>query len=1481
MSPRTLAFLPLLCASITLRAQLKAGFTVSVNAGCSPLLVTFTNTTTGASAAAQYTWDFGNGNSVGPNSFQATQAATYSTPQVYFATLTVTDGGVTSTANVSITVYPKPTVSFTLTNAQGCIPLTTSFTSTSSAGAGSITNYFWDFGDGNTLSTTSPTATNTYNFAQTYSPGLTVTNSFGCTSSMTLNNAVTVYPPVSPSFTVDSAILCNIADPVKFTSTSTGPGTLSYLWNFGDGTTSTAANPAHVYPAKGLYTVSLTVTSSDGCTATTVKQEVVNAQDFNPAFTSPLNACSNTPALFTDQTNPPGTGTPTWTFGDGGSASGASVSHDFTAPGTYTVTLTELFGTCPASVSHPVTVKGGINPSGFVITLDSVCGAPALVTFKDTSAAAVAWLWNFDGKPGDTSTARTASFTYPADGTYTPTLTITNANGCTGTIGLPVTITPPSAIISNTQTLTPSDSVCAILNETFTATSPDTLTQYLWTFGDGTSSTGANPTHTYDTPGVYNISLSFITNHGCRGVSNTITVIVYRKPIAAFMAPDTLICGNTPVEFINQSTGNANTYTWTWGDGGTNVDDGNPVYHTYTDSGTYTVTLVASNPGCADTAVRVDYIHVKVPFPNIQVFNTCDSTRGTVTFVDTATKATTWSWNFGDGSAPLNLATETDTVKHTYTKSGFYKVALTCSNGGCTVTDTADVFVLLKQQPLLSSTLTTVCGGSPLPVKIKDLDTNYYVSTGGGATNGLGGTYYNINGWQYGDSTALNGNGGLSVQYSGNVGGLTSGKDSLRVILKSAWFACYDTSNYIPIKIDGPTPGFGVQGVPCYKDPVIFSDSTKDSVPIVKWVWNLGDTTITRANGDTVMHVYAAPGTYTPTLTVTDSLGCSATTSLSYTSVNVGGPQANFYWTPSNILPGTTATFYNSTTGGGGATYYWHFQSDGSTSANPVSVTHTYPVTTIDSVELIATGAGSGACVDTIIKAVPVSNLTASFTYTTQYINSANCPPMVAYFVATTFGADSLHWDFGDGSTADNNPKPSHTYQQPGVYIVTLTAFDAGGTNVVTSDSVTVKGPRASLRANILVGCVPQAVILSATVSYASAYFWDFGDGTVIPSNDTTQTHTYIVPGIYTPNLILTDSTGCQASFGTKQPILMDTLHLQLGTQHVCDPSWVQFSPQIVSFDYDSLHKPLTWQWSLPGGATSALPNPGYDFTQPGIFYIQATAHSTPGCTAKATDTVQVIPTFIVRAPADTFICLGQTVQIDATGADTYIWSPTGTLSKIAGGTAWADPTVTTQYTVVGQDFYHCFADTNLITVNVEPIPTVSLPSSATTLAGVGYKLSPSVSSDVTGYAWTPPAGLTCADCADPEAYPNSSNTEYTVTVTTAYGCTATANIVINLLCNKDAVYVPSAFTPNHDGHNDVFYPMGKGIRAITHFSVWDRWGRPVYQRDNIPINSEDFGWDGTCNGRDMPPGAYVYLMDVVCETGEVFEKHGLVTLIR
>ena len=127
MSLRIPALLLLLALCGRVTAQLSANFTVNTTGGCSPLAVTFTNTTTGASPAATYTWVFGNGNSLNNAPYAPTESAIYATAQSYTATLTVKDGGVTSSHSVTITVYPKPTVGFTDANTTGCLPLTPAF----------------------------------------------------------------------------------------------------------------------------------------------------------------------------------------------------------------------------------------------------------------------------------------------------------------------------------------------------------------------------------------------------------------------------------------------------------------------------------------------------------------------------------------------------------------------------------------------------------------------------------------------------------------------------------------------------------------------------------------------------------------------------------------------------------------------------------------------------------------------------------------------------------------------------------------------------------------------------------------------------------------------------------------------------------------------------------------------------------------------------------------------------------------------------------------------------------------------------------------------------------------------------------------------------------------------------------------------------------------------------------------------------------
>src|SRR4051794_46857 len=151
-------------------------FTATPTTGCSPLPVVFTNTSTGFSENATYSWDFGNGNT---SALKDSTGAQYKDEREYTVTLTITDNGQTFTKSSTVTVYKKPVIDFSINTIKGCAPLPITFTSNSTPGDGTIASYFWDFGDGATSAGVQETE-HTYRTAGNISPSLTVTNSFGC-----------------------------------------------------------------------------------------------------------------------------------------------------------------------------------------------------------------------------------------------------------------------------------------------------------------------------------------------------------------------------------------------------------------------------------------------------------------------------------------------------------------------------------------------------------------------------------------------------------------------------------------------------------------------------------------------------------------------------------------------------------------------------------------------------------------------------------------------------------------------------------------------------------------------------------------------------------------------------------------------------------------------------------------------------------------------------------------------------------------------------------------------------------------------------------------------------------------------------------------------------------------------------------------------------------------------------------------------------
>ncbi|MHC1626307.1 MAG: beta strand repeat-containing protein [Methanoculleaceae archaeon] len=359
----------------------------------------------------------------------------------------------------------------------------------------------------------------------------------------------------------------------------------------------------------------------------------------------------------------------------------------------------------PVSHFSKYSVSGYINAN---FTGTPTSGAPPLdVVFNDTSTGGTvdSWLWDFGD--GGTSTETNPTHTYESDGTYTVTLTVTNTTYGSFTktrisyisVSTPPTPGPGSSPTAQfTASPTSGDSPLTVA---FTDQSTGTPSVYAWwwDFGDGSEICRLqNPTHTYTTPGQYDVSLTVTNGHGESTETKSSYIKVGNIVDANFTASPT--SGNPPlrVNFTDMSTGSPTSWSWDFGDGNTSTEQ-NPS-HTYVTSGVYTVTLTVENAISSDSLERADYITVGAsPVADFTGSPTNGTAPLTVTFTDQSTGSpTSWSWDFGDG----NTSTEQNPI-HTYVAAGTYDVNLTVSNNVGTNTALKPAYITVNGPGEISS----------------------------------------------------------------------------------------------------------------------------------------------------------------------------------------------------------------------------------------------------------------------------------------------------------------------------------------------------------------------------------------------------------------------------------------------------------------------------------------------------------------------------------------------------------------------------------------------------------------------------------------------------------------------------------------------------------------------------------------------------------------------------------------------------------
>ncbi|MEO6833967.1 MAG: PKD domain-containing protein, partial [Chitinophagaceae bacterium] len=506
-------------------------------------------------------------------------------------------------------------------------------------------------------------------------------------------------------------------------------------------------------------------------------------------------------------------------------------------------------------------------------------------------------------------------------------------------------------------------------------------------------------------------------------------------------------------------------------------------------------------------------------------------------------------------------------------------------------------------------------------------------------------------------------------------------------------------------------------------------------------------------------------------------------------------------------------------------------------------------------------------CADTATSVVRVLGYNGAFTYSPL----KGCVPMVVNFQPPANGIPKITWDFNDGSTQTTNGTGiTHVYTGTGVYLPNVIFSDgfACKASSIGIDSIYVDKVTADFSWSTPCVGTPFAFSdhSSAVFDPANSWLWHFG-GTDTAQNQN-PSYTYGTSGNHSVTLVASNATGCKDTI-TKQ-VLINPL-----------PN-IQTSPDKGLCPGDSTLLTVTggktYTWS-PAALVSCVNCPTtkvYARDSSTTYYVVGIDAN--GCVNK--DSVRVFIQYIttVNTTPGGVICIGDTFRLGASGADIYNWSPAESLDSPTIDSPLARPTISTTYLLVSKEGT-CNVDSTYVHVKVNPLPIFNAGADEIMARGTSVLLHPTKNGIVT-IAWVKDTTLSCDDCFLPSAHPRYTHTYY-ATGTDANGCSATDSVTVFVRCNGSLVFIPNTFSPNGDGHNDVFYPRGEGVDNMISFRVFNRWGELIFERLNTPLNDESAGWDGTFKGQKLPPDVYVYTMQSRCEDGQVVKWRGDITLLK